>query len=217
VSDVAADEMQTDLSISFGMKLGDQDLSMQDVAALIYQVDGYLYLKPEQQGGTWRRTAVSPELTQAFGMNLVQGHFAMLASPVSIEYLRDEKVDGTACRVLTVMPDTDLLIQWLRAQGAMPSEDIDWSKPEALARLFQDVTVQVWVDKDASFIRKMTAAITAVITPDMTSDPSSGQPNLSVNITLDLTLSNYNEGVTITLPPDAQNAAEVAPEDFTFF
>jgi hypothetical protein len=216
VADVTADEMQTDLEISFGMKLGDQDLSMQDVAATIYQVDGYLYLKPDQENGTWRRTAVSPELTQAFGMNLVQGQFAMLASPVSIEYLRDEKVGGAACRVLSVIPDTGLLIQWLRAQGALPSEDIDWSKAEALAKLFQDVTVQVWVDKDAKFIRKMTAAITAVITPDMTSDPSSGQPNLSVDIALALTLSDYNKTVDITLPPDARNAPEVAPENFTF-
>ena len=215
-ADIPADEMQTDLKISFGMKLGDQDLSMQDVAATIYQVDGYLYLKPDQENGTWRRTAVSPELTQAFGMNLVQGQFAMLASPVSIEYLRDEKVDGAACRVLSVMPDTDLLVQWLRAQGALPSEDIDWSKAEALAKLFQDVTVQVWVDKDAKFIRRMTAAITAVITPDMTNDPSSGQPNLSVDIALDLTLSDYNKAVDITLPPDARNAPEVAPENFTF-
>ena len=51
----------------------------------------------------------------------------------------------------------------------------------------------------------------------MTSDPAGGLNNISVNINLNLGLSDFNKSVTITLPPAAQNAPQVSPDDFSFF
>jgi hypothetical protein len=219
VSDVRNQQMQTELMVSFGIKIGDQATQMHDASGQIYQVGGYLYLLAQQAGTTsqWKKVAVSSALSQAYGMDLIKGQFALLAAPVSVTFVKDEKVDGILCHELALNPDPAALIQWIEQQGVLPTDSIDWSKTDLLSQMFQDISVNVWIAKDSSQVTKLAADVKAVITPEMVGDTTPGQPNINLESSLTLGLSDYNKAVTITLPPEAQSAPEVSAKDFALF
>ncbi|MDY6916995.1 MAG: DUF6612 family protein [Chloroflexota bacterium] len=180
---------------------GTMELSIQT-----YIVDRWMYLGMEMPGVplVWVK---SPMETQDWeGMDVVSGQMDLLLD-VEVDLVGTEAVDGTECYVLEIVPDMDslwALVEMAGGDEGLPS-DLD---PE---ELITDVSVTQWVAQDTFFTRKTAIDLTMALTPEAlgVSSEEAGDFDGTAELALVTTMHHINQPVTIELPPEAEQAAEM--------
>ncbi len=108
-----------------------------------------------------------------------------------------EAVDGVDCYVFDLTPDFAGTIAALNLEAFLGSQLPDW-KEEWL----QSAAVRQWISKDASRLVKSETQLTLRM-PAAEVDPSMGQGDVDVSVSGQAHFHNYNEWVSITVPPEA--------------
>ena len=175
----------------------------------IYIIDGMMYSKPKTPGEepTWVKQEVSEEWweesqqSQQMGMGLVEYQIELLEA-AQVEVVGSERIDGTDCYVLEVTPDLERL--WKLYNNLIAQEAYDATE-EYLQEVFRSFSVKQWIAKDTYFLTKTEIDMSAEFPPE-TPGPS------AIDIAMVLLAYNYNETVSIELPPEAEEAIEIPME-----
>jgi hypothetical protein len=124
---------------------------------------------------------------------------ALLASPENIEFLRNERFDGSECHVLKITPNLESSEQWFYDHQLSTTDIIYWAEVE------NDVVENVftvWIDADTKLIKKMDANMLIEFTNPTEFD--------TITIGVSMQMKDYNKSVSIILPEEAQNAEDIS-------
>jgi len=167
----------------------------------IYFIDGMLYMMPKVPGEepTWMKEEVSEEWweeSQQMGWGESQ---IELLEAAQVEVIGSERVGGIDCYVLEVTPDLEQLWQLYNHLTYHEAPDVT---EEYLQEIFHSFSVKQWVAKDTYFLTKAEIDIATEFPPEE-AGPS------TLDIAMVLLSYNYNQPVSIELPPEAEEAVEV--------
>ena len=185
-----------------------------------FNVDTYLYADnlyvniKTVSGLPWFKVPVSSAILSVFSPQLFDNEVKMFGLPASVTYLRSETLDGTACYVIDVVPNTDQLLamaERLQPQGT----SANWTKLTDISQVYQDVKYTAWIAADSLRFLKVQSHAVADFGPDS----PFGKDLSGVTITTDGTLrfTDYNTNVVINLPEAARQAQAVSPTQLPDF
>ncbi len=185
-------KMHIDMAMLMSMTgLGDMEASME-----MYLVGDWVYMRMEMYGEEmWMKTPMTEELWEEQDISSQQLDF--LEDFVGVELLGTETVDGIECYKLDVTPDLEKLWDWAQMQGG-----IEELEPGAdLEEIITDLSITEWIATDTYF------PVKAVIEMTMTIESE------TIDMAITITMYDFNEPVTIVLPPEAADAVEVPSFD----
>ena len=203
--DIENNQMQMDMVTTMTM-LGeamDVEMEMYLIGNTMYTMTdipfmGATWTKSEMPGGTWEETA-----EQWGGPNTYVG----LLELAEIKVTGSEIVNGVDCYVVEVTPDMEKLWELAGQQteltGGVP--DID---EEFLDEVFQNYSVKEWIAKDTYLLVKAEIEMAMEFDPEALDIPG-GDGDIAVDMTMSMLLYDYNEPVSIELPPEAEDAVEM--------
>lgn len=179
----------------------------------MYIVDGMMYAKPEAPGEepTWMKSelpSVAWEVQK--GLSGLDNYYELLAT-AQVEVIGSEKVKSVDCYVLEVSPDLEQLYK--TATNVTGTSDTGGMllppvPEEFLKDIFSSFSVKQWVAKDNYFLIKAEIDISMESTPELM-DYLGEEGETSVDITIIFLAYNYNQPVSIELPPEAKEAIEM--------
>jgi hypothetical protein len=180
-----------------------------DLAMEAYLIDGIGYLMTDdpETGRVWEKEEITEaDWEEAIAMINLSEIQAEVMETAEVEVIGSERVSGVDCYVLQITPDMEQL--W---ETAMEQETPGLEEETALLELiegmpieiFQDLSVKEWVAKDTYYLMKLEIDMTAELSAE-----AMGYPGEEGEMTLDATLTalvyNYNQPISIELPPEAE-------------
>jgi hypothetical protein len=169
-----------------------------------YVVDGILYSGAGALGEElmWMKLEAPEEWWEASQqMGWGESQIELLKG-AQVQVIGSEKVDGIDCYVIEVTPDLEKLWQLSNSLTFQETPDVAEDYLEEVLRSF---SVKQWVIKDTYFIAKAKIDISTEFPPE-TLGPS------KIDIDMVLLSYNYNQPVSIELPPEAEEAIEMPME-----
>ena len=158
-------------------------------------------MKSEMPGGTWEET------TQQWGGPHT---YVELLEVAEVEVTGSEIVNGVDCYVMELTPDMEKLWEIAGQQaeltGGMP--DID---EELLDEVFQSYSVKEWIAKDTYLLVKEEIEMAMEFDPEALGIPG-GDGEIAMDMTISMLVYDYNQPVSIELPPEAEDAEEIPME-----
>jgi len=196
VIDMVDREMQADMSTTMKISAeGEQDEMTIPMRMYFLGDMGYMGA-PEGPGQPeeWIKGDMSQELWESQQLLSQQIDFLRGAE---VRILRTESVKGTPCYVAEISPDMDALYEMIRSQvgGALVFEPTKDS--------ISDYSATGWYAKDTYF--PMRSYVEYEVTFE------EGGDRLTGRYTVDMLFYDYNEPVSIQLPPEAEDALYIGP------
>jgi hypothetical protein len=208
--DQANQKMHLNINMNMKVNVPEMDESEQNMAMDMYMVEDTMYVKTDMPflGDQWIKMPVDKEKATGFDAHMVSEQLDMLESPVEIEFLRYEMVDGSDCYVFQVTPDMTKIMQWL-AQQQMTGTEFDAEKIQNLADIFKEISYNVWITRDSKLMKKIDGSLLMDLIPEEFGAESGAFDNMNINLSTGMRLYDYNVPVTIELPEEAENAVEM--------
>ena len=202
-------QMSAELSMVANMVAPEEDEIEQRVE--MYIIDGMMYAKPEDpdiEEPMWTKEELPPEAWEMMkGISGLETYKELLET-AQVEVIGSEEVKGVDCYMVQLTPEIAQLWQTLGAGGFSGGVAGAPTVPEELLQeVFSDFTVKQWIAKDTYFLMK--AEIDTVM--ELTSAVIGylgEEGEMSIDLTLIFLAYNYNQPVSIVLPPEAKEAVE---------
>jgi hypothetical protein len=175
----------------------------------VYVIDGMAYLKLETPGEepTWVKEEVSEDWLEEWqesgemGMVYYADSIEILEA-AQVEVIGSENVSGIDCYVLEVTPALQKLWQIYSHLVYQEASDVT---EEYIQEVIRSFSVEYWVAKDTYFLMKAEIEIATELPPE-TPGPT------KFDISMVLLAYNYNQPVSIALPPEAEETIEIPVE-----
>jgi hypothetical protein len=177
------------------------DMTGMNIAAEIeaYVVDNYAYMMMSLMGQTtWTKQPVPADIWETVEGS--QSQLEGLLGSVDAEVVKEEKVNGVNCYVVEIAPDLGQLQQALMDQ---PGLGEDLGEMPDLESMVEELSFKLWVAKDTYFLSKAKINITLNM-----ADETAGIPAGTVDLSLEIVAYDYNQSISIELPPGAESAEE---------
>ena len=177
-----------------------------------YITDGMLYSKMGivSEEAMWTKDELLPEGWER--MTAVSGYdsYQELLKTAQVEVIGSEKVKGVDCYVLRLTPDMAQLYQTATdPSGGMGAGGRVPPLPEELVEdVFASYSVKTWIAKDDYFLMKVELDVAVESTPELM-EYIGDEGEISMDITIDFLAYDFNQPVTIELPPEAEVALEM--------
>ena len=146
-------------------------------------------------------------------MSQVESQIELLEA-AQVKVIGSETIEGTDCYVLQLTPDMEQLWQLAMQQPKLPGEEgPDVVAEEFLQEMFSSVSVKQWIAKDTYFLIK--AEIDMVfVSIELTAEAMGLEEGVSLPTYISIVLLsyNYNQSVSIVLPPEAEEAIKMPME-----
>ncbi len=169
-----------------------------------YMLDGWMYFKVDLPGigAQWMKVKVNDELwRQQESQISIYREWLQSANEIILQGTED--IDGVPAYVVKITPSPDALFKWLSQQQASATKGVDGSSPD-IAQMFKRMTVTEWIASDSFLVNRMDMDILASLPgPDGTAAAT------SMDIKLSAKLFDYNQPVSVVLPPEAAGAQEM--------
>ena len=178
-------EMETEMYL-----IGDMMYMMMEIPEM-----GPMWIKSEMPEGTWEE------------MNQVEPQIELLEA-AQVEVIGSERVGGIDCYVLEVTPDMEQLWQ-LAMQQAESTGEMPAVAEEFIQEMFRSFSMKQWVAKDTYFLTRAEIDMAVELTPEAMGFPGE-EGVMTMDIAMDLLVYDYNQPVSIELPPEAEEAIEVS-------
>jgi len=170
----------------------------------MYIIDGMMYAMPE---ATWMKEEVPAEAWENLkGISGLETYKELLET-AQVKVIGSEKVKGVDCYVLQLTPDMVQLWQIAMGQGGVGGGGI-LPTEELLEEVFRSFSVKQWIAKDTYFLMKAEIDMAMETTPELM-DYLGEEGEMTIDLTMSLLAYNYNQPVSIELPPEAEEAIEV--------
>ena len=196
-------QMRMDMTMSLAM-VGEDEMEMGTEMYLIGDMV-YMLMKIPEMEPMWMKSEVPEGYWEE--MNQVESQVELL-EVAQVEVIGSETVGGIDCYVLQLTPDLEQLWQ-IVAQQAQVTGEASALTEESLQEMFQSFSVKQWIAKGTYFLTKAEIDIAMEFTPE-----DMGFPEEEGVMTMDITMSflgyDYNQPVSIVLPPEAEEAVEAS-------
>jgi hypothetical protein len=175
----------------------------------MYIIDGMAYSKLTEPGEESRWTKEEApdgwleewQQSHQNGIGWVEWYGIEILKGAQVQVIGSENVGGIDCYVLEVTPGLQQLWQ---LHSHLLFQEASEVTEEYLQEVFRSFSIKHWVAKDTYFLIKSEMDIHTEF-PEM-------QPLSTIDIAMVLLCYNYNQPVTIVLPPEAEEAIEMPIE-----
>ena len=158
-----------------------------------------MWMKSEMTDDIWDEMSQMVEVVEPY---------AALLEAAQVTVTGIEQVAGVDCYVLEVVPDIDQLWELAMQQAEMADTTIPVVTDDFISEIFRDFSVTLWVAKDTFFVNRVIIDMSVEMTPEDMGFP--GEDGiLRMDILMYMLAHDYNQPVSITLPPGAYTAVEV--------
>ncbi len=201
--DLENSRMWTDMTMSMAMS-GEAEIEM---GMEMYLIGDMMYMSTgiPEMGYMWMKSEMPPGYWEE--MNQVEPQIELLEA-AQVEVIGSEMVGGVDCYVLQLTPDMGQLWQLFGQQTEIAYGEMFDVAEEFLQEIFQSFSVKQWVAKDTYFLTKAEIDMAAELTPEALGFPEE-EGLMTMDITIVLLAYDYNQPVSIVLPPEAEEAVEV--------
>ena len=196
-------EIQT--AINMSMELPGQ--AEQDMAMEVYVVGAWIYSMVDipEISEQWMKMKLSEEMWQQ--QSQIDQQIEFLKTAVEIKSLPDEAVKGTDCYVFQVVPSMEALGELLSQQtSGMGGMDFGQFN---LADLFKEMSVKEWIAKDSYRVMKTEVDMLMEMRPGDVGATEADFEKMIMDMNVGMSFYDYNQPVSITLPPEALDAPEM--------
>jgi len=201
------DMVNREMKMTMNMTVDIPELGEQEMATEHYIVGGWMYTGVDvpELGKQWVKMELSEGMWQQ--QSQVEQQIELLKTAVEIKSLPDESVGGTDCYVFEVVPTMEalgeLLSQQTSGMGGMDFGEFD------LADLFKEMTVKEWIAKDSYRVMKTEIDMVMEMSPADVGATEADFEKMTMDINIGQRLYDYNQPVSIILPPAALDAEEM--------
>ena len=197
-------QMRMDLTMYMAMP-GEPEV---EVAMEIYLIGDMMYMSAEVPGMglMWMKSEMPEGYWEQ--MSQVQSSQVELLEAAQVEVIGSEKVRGVDCYVLQLTPDMAQLWQLAMQQAEVTELEMPAVSEEFVLEMFRSFSVKQWIAKDTYFLTKAEIDMAMELTPEAMGFPGE-EGMLAMDIAIALLTYNYNQPVSIVLPPEAEEAIEV--------
>jgi len=179
-----------------------------EITMEMYLIDNMMYsgVDVTEMGPIWVKYPIAEGYLEH--MNQVKAQIE-LVEVAQVEVIGSEIVRDVDCYILQLTPDMGQLWQLVMQQsdvtgeGVLPEIDV-----ENILEMFQSFSVKQWIAKDTHFLTKTEIAMLLELTPAAMGFPEE-KGLITMDITMYLLAYDYNQPVSIELPPEAEEAVEV--------
>jgi len=191
-------QMMMDTTTSIAMPGLEMETGMElyligDMMYMFMEIPGMesMWVKSEMPEGTWEE------------MNQVEPQIELL-EVAQVEVIGTERVRGIHCYVLEITPDMEQVWQLIVQQAELAGE-----MPLFTEEMFHSFSVKQWVAKDTYFLTRAEIDVVVELTPEAMGFPEE-EGVLTMDIAMDWLAYNYNQPVSIELPPEAEEAVDIS-------
>ncbi|WP_041228753.1 MULTISPECIES: DUF6612 family protein [Dehalococcoides] len=164
-----------------------------------YLIDSFQYFRitsTDQNTGmqlnTWYKMLMDTQMqTQTWNAQSQQNNYLFSKSSITVD--GSETINGTSCWKVTITPDLTELIKYLNEQQAIEDPSAITNPADSL----KNIKLTAWVAKDTSYVIKMNLSMDMLIEAQ------------TLSMVMSTTITNINQPVSITLPPEAVNAIQI--------
>jgi hypothetical protein len=203
VMDMANREMQ----MTMNMTMDIPELGEQEMVTEVYLVGEWMYTGVDipEIGKQWIKMKVTDEMWQQ--QSQIRQQIELLKTAVEVDYLGSEAVGGTDCYVFEVVPSMEalgeLLSQQVSGMGGMDFGQFN------LADLFKEMSVKEWIAQDSYRVMKTEVDMVMEMRPADVGATEADFDKMTMDINMGERLYDYNQPVSIILPPAALEAQEM--------
>ena len=170
-----------------------------------YAVGGWLYVGGQVAGqaGGWEKYQKAKWTYNIWWLETGAGQqIKLLTTATEVNYLGSEVVNGTDCYILEITPSMEVAANLISQQLQFIDPDIG----EFKADLLKEISVKQWISKDSYLLMKAEAGVLLEMRPE---DVGGGDfEKMTIDMDIGARYYDYNQPVSITLPPEALEAKE---------
>jgi outer membrane lipoprotein-sorting protein len=207
--DVDSEEMKMDMDVA--MTVPDEGELEAGMEMYFIGDTMYMLMQVPELGNIsmWMKSELPPGMYQQ--MTQVQDQVDLLAAS-EIEIIGTENVGGTDCYVLELRPDPEELWELAMQQSQVTSQELPEVEEDFMKEVFEGFSVKQWIARDTYLLCKAEIEMALEITPEAMGFPDE-EGSLTMEIVISLLAYDYNQPVSIELPPEAENAIEVDADE----
>jgi len=204
----AADNLDKEMQMTMNMVTDTPDQGRQEWTMEIYGTGGWMYMKMAIPGQDeqWRKIELTEEVWQQQGQ-LGQEEIELLTTATKVKYLGSEVVNGTDCYVVEITPSIETLGNLMSQQLqflAIPLEQFN------LPDILKEMSAKEWIAKDSYLLMRAEVYMAIEIrTEDVEGATEADFEKITMDTNMGLIFYDYNQPVSIELPPEALEAEEV--------
>jgi hypothetical protein len=181
----------------------------QQMGMEIYIVDEWVYVRMSipEVGEEWMKMELTPEMWGLWEQ--VDQQVELLETATEVKFVGSEVVNGIQCYVFDIMPDMEQLAEYLAQQQVMLGMGL--AEMENLEELLDktSLSIEEWIAKDSSLLMKAQANMRVEVTPDDVGATPEDFDKMTMDLSMDMTVYDYNQPVSIELPPEALEAPAI--------
>ena len=213
--DIENKQMRMEMAMSMATPGEEEEV---DMGVEVYLLDDEVYMMMDVPGmeSAWRKSELTEEQWEEMMevINLAESQLELL-DVANVRVTGTEEIKGVDCYVLQITPDAEQLWNLAQEQMELPGQELpDFGEfldkdvvEERLQEMFHSFSVKQWVAKDTYFLMK------AEVDMDMELNPgdlgySEEEGEMTMGIAMSLLAYNYNQPISIVLPPEAEEAIE---------
>lgn len=204
------DSVNKEMQMVMGMTMNVPGQDEQEMHMDMYIVGEWVYVKMSipEMGDQWMKMKLTPEMWET--QKQVEQQMELLKTATEVKFVGSEVVDGIDCYVFDIIPDLEKLAEYLSQQQGM--QGLDLEDIENLEELFENMSISIkeWIAEDSSLLTKATAHMLMEVTPEDVGASPKDFDRMTMDLSTDMTVYDYNQPVSIELPPEALEAPEIA-------
>ncbi len=201
--DIENNQMRMDMTMNMAMT-GEDEIEM---GIEMYLVDNMIYMMMDipAMGPMWMKSEMPTGYWEQ--MNQIEPQIELLEA-AEVKVTGSETVGGIDCYVVEITPDMEQLWQIAMQQTEL-AEGIPDIDEEFLDEVFRSYSVKQWIAKDTYFLAKAEIELDMELTPEAMGYPEE-EGEMTLEVSIILVAYDYNQPVSIELPPEAEEAIDMS-------
>jgi outer membrane lipoprotein-sorting protein len=200
-----ADNVQNRAWLTLEMNLGITEIDPVSLGIEAYLIDDTVYLSSLQDGESEEWYITQAETEKFRDLTSLDTAIDLLESS-RIRQTGTEKINGTDCYVVEIIPDSESLADYtLKNMNVFDEMSVPLDKG-MIQKLTENITLTCWIAKDSFYVMKQNLVMEAdlsEIVPELNAD------SFVVTADITMTLSDINKAFEIELPEDAGRAVSL--------
>jgi len=201
------DNRQIELNMAVNVAMPEEDEMWMTVEAYLIDNMGYAMMDFPGTDPTWEKEEVSEaEWEEVIEVISLAESQVELLETAEVEVIGSEKVKGVDCYVLQVTLDMAQLWETVMQQATLGfGGEIGWPAltEEILDKASYSFSVKQWIAKDTYFLTKVEIDMAIELTAEAMEVEEGA---VSIDSAMTVLAYNYNQPVSIELPPEAEEA-----------
>ncbi|MBA7619459.1 hypothetical protein ES703_26798 [subsurface metagenome] len=203
--DLANRQMRMDMAMSVVLP-GEDEVDM-EIELYLIDSTGYIMMDVPGIGPVWEKE----ELSEADWEETVE--MLSLAEPqieiletAEVEVIGSEKIGGIDCYVVEITPDMEQFWETVMQQatlGFVEEMGLPMVTEEILDEVSYSFSAKQWIAKDTYFLIKVEIDMVIELTPEAMGSPGE-EGEATIDTSISMLAYNYNQPVSIELPPEAE-------------